>query len=44
MLVHVDDLLIASDNDSLISLFKRMFSEKFNVKDLGSVGYGNLLR
>ena len=37
ILVHVDDLLIASKNQSMITEFEREFSKKFDVKDLGKV-------
>jgi transposase InsO family protein len=37
VLVHVDDVLIASNSGSLISFFKQEFSKQFSVKDLGKI-------
>jgi hypothetical protein len=35
VLIYIDDLLIASDSETQITLFKRQISKRFNIVDLG---------
>ena len=37
LLVHVDDIILASDNEKLLEMIKRKVGEKFEIKDLGLV-------
>ncbi|KAK7580680.1 hypothetical protein V9T40_001309 [Parthenolecanium corni] len=37
VLIYVDDLLIASDSDVLISTFKSKIASRFNIVDLGKI-------
>ena len=37
MIVHVDDILVASNNEKLIENFKNHIGSQFEVKDMGSV-------
>ena len=37
MIVHVDDILVASNNEKLIEQFKNHIASLFEVKDMGSV-------
>lgn len=37
ILLHVDDLLLAGDNELEISKIKLILNEKFKVKDLGHI-------
>ena len=37
MIVHVDDILVASNNEKLVEQFKNHIASLFEVKDMGSV-------
>ena len=39
VLAWVDDLLIVSDNEPIMSKFKLALSEKFKMKDLGQLSW-----
>lgn len=39
VLVYVDDILVAGNNSSLCTAFKKYLDECFNLKDLGPVSY-----